>query len=166
MKLYHGSDMIVMKPQIVAANRLLDFGEGFYTTTNYDQAVRWAGKVSLRRNTAVQYISAYELELDKVKELLSIIEFKKPDEDWLEFICACRSGKNIGIDYDIVIGPVADDNVYTTVKLFETGVLDKDETIKRLKVEKLFDQVLFHNEEALAFCKYTNFVQIGGNENG
>jgi len=58
MKLYHGSDMIVMKPQIVAANRLLDFGEGFYTTTNYDQAVRWAGKVSLRRNTAVQYISA------------------------------------------------------------------------------------------------------------
>ena len=166
MKLYHGSDMIVMEPQILAANRLLDFGEGFYTTTNYDQAVRWAEKVSLRRNSAVQYINMYELEFDEVKGLLTIVEFKKPDEDWLEFICACRSGKSVGIDYDIVIGPVADDNVYTAVKLFETGVLDKEETIKRLKVEELFDQVLFHSEKALTFCKYTNAVQIGGNENG
>lgn len=166
MMLYHGSDLIVTEPQILAANRLLDFGEGFYTTTNYDQAVRWAGKVSLRRNTAVQYISVYELELDKAKEVLSIIEFKKPDEDWLDFICACRSGKDTGINYDIVIGPVADDNVYTTVKLFETGVLNKDETIKRLKIEELFDQVLFHTEKALTFCKYTNAVQNGGNANG
>lgn len=60
----------------------------------------------------------------------------------MDFITANRRGKAIDEKYDVVIGPVADDNVYLTVKLFESGVLDKGETLKRLKVEKLFDQIL------------------------
>ena len=62
----------------------------------------------------------------------------------------------------MVIGPVADDNVYATVQLFETGVLDKDEALKRLRVEKLFDQVLFHTERALEFCVYKETILLGG----
>jgi len=62
--------------------------------------------------------------------------------------------------YDMVLGPVADDNVYTTVKLFETGILDREETIKRLKVEKLYDQILFHTTRSLDFCKYADVKQI------
>lgn len=62
--------------------------------------------------------------------------------------------------YDIILGSVADDNVYATVKLFETGVLDRDETIKRLRIEKLYDQVLFHTTESLDFCKYADAQKI------
>ena len=62
--------------------------------------------------------------------------------------------------YDMVLGPVADDNVYATVKLFETGVLDREETIKRLKVETLYDQILFHTAKSLDFCKYADVQQI------
>ncbi len=42
------------------------------------------------------------------------------------------------------------------------GVLDKDETIKRLKVEKLYDQVLFHTEKALSLCSYKEFIELEG----
>ena len=49
MLLYHGSNIIVDKPQIIQSNRFLDFGTGFYTTTNYEQALNFAQKVTTRR---------------------------------------------------------------------------------------------------------------------
>ena len=160
MRIYHGSDVVVKTPKILAANRLLDFGEGFYTTSNYEQAVRWAQRVSVRRNSGSQFITIYELDLEQAGKDLHVIEFKEADGKWLDFICTCRSGRNMETAYDMVLGPVADDNVYATVKLFETGVLDREETIKRLKVETLYDQILFHTAKSLDFCKYADVQQI------
>ena len=74
----------------------------------------------------------------------------------MDFICANRSGKEI-FDYDIVIGPVADDKVYRVVILFENGDIDKDLAIKKLKAEALSDQILFHTDKALEFL---NFVEV------
>ena len=71
----------------------------------------------------------------------------------MDFICANRSGKET-FDYDIVIGPVADDRVYRVVILFENGDIDKDLAIKRLKAEALSDQILFHTEKALGFLNF------------
>ena len=54
MILYHGSNMVVEKPRLVEQNRFLDFGHGFYTTTNKAQAENFAKKVVapvFRRNT-------------------------------------------------------------------------------------------------------------------
>lgn len=166
MKIYHGSYVVVEKPEILKSNRLLDFGIGFYTTSNKGQAVRWAEKVSLRNNIDKKFISVYNFDIDKAKKELSIIEFTSVDESWLDFITTNRRGKEIQEKYDIVIGPVADDNVYLTVKLFETGVLDKDEAIKRLKVEKLFDQILFHTKQGLEFCIFDHYEELGGEING
>lgn len=36
------------------------------------------------------------------------------------------SGKRPDQEYDIVFGPVADDNVYATLQLYELGILDKE----------------------------------------
>lgn len=166
MNIYHGSDVVVEKPEILPSNRLLDFGIGFYTTSNKEQAVRWAEKVSLRNNTGKKFLSIYNFDIEKAKKELSIIEFTSADEKWLDFITLNRRGKKISKEYDIVIGPVADDNVYLTVKLFETGVLDKDEALKRLKVEKLFNQILFHTEKALGVCVFNNYEGLGGKSNG
>jgi hypothetical protein len=52
------------------------------------------------------------------------------------------------------MGPVANDNVYATIQLYETGLLSEEETIIRLKVEKIFNQILFHTEQALNYCTY------------
>jgi hypothetical protein len=166
VNIYHGSDIVVKKPEILKSNRLLDFGIGFYTTSNLEQAIRWAQKVSSRNNTNKKFLSEYNFDIEKAKKELKIIEFISADEKWLDFITANRRGKEISEDYDIVIGPVADDNVYLTVKLFEAGVLDKDEALRRLKVEKLFDQILFHTNKALAFCNFDHYQDLGGKGNG
>ena len=140
-------------PQIIKGNRFLDFGIGFYTTSCKEQAERWAEKVCLRTENGKKIISAFDFDSEKAKKSLKILTFKKADEAWLEFVAANRCGKAVA-DYDIAIGPVADDNVYATIKLFETKVLDAEETIRRLKTETLFNQLLFHTEKALNYCKF------------
>ena len=77
------------------------------------------------------------------------------DEKWLDFICANRSGKYTG-EYDIVIGPVADDRVYRVVVEYENGDIDKITALKNLKTEVLCDQILFHTEKALTYLKYVD----------
>ena len=56
--------------------------------------------------------------------------------------------------YDVVIGPVADDGVYEVVRFYEIGVYDLEEAVKRLKVEELYNQVLFHTESSLKYLKF------------
>lgn len=78
---------------------------------------------------------------------------------WLDFVCLNRKGK-CKEEYDIVIGPVADDGVYEVVRLYETGIFDIDETIKRLKVEELYNQVLFHTQKSLNYLKFIESEEI------
>jgi len=162
MILYHGSTVIVDKPKVLLSERLVDFGAGFYTTTNREQAVRWAQRVSTRRSSADQIISEYEFDSVEAEKELQIIRFDEPDGIWLDFVCANRSGREPAEPYDIVFGPVANDTVYTVVQFYENGIYDKDEAIKRLKVQALYNQVLFHTEKALTFCKYKGFEKNGG----
>ena len=152
---YHGSDTIVDAPRILESKRPLDFGGGFYLTTSESQAKSWAIKVAYRNNSNYKCINRYEFDIDKAKSELVVICFDAADEKWLDFICANRSGKNTG-DYDIVIGPVADDRVYRVVVEYENGDLDKEAALKNLKTEALCDQILFHTEKALGYLKYVN----------
>lgn len=165
MIIFHGSDTAVIKPKILSSNRLLDFGEGFYTTSSHDQAVRWAGRVSERRKSNNQIISMYDFNLDKAAEELQIIHFNALTLLWLHFVTSCRSGKETGLNYDIAMGPVANDNVYATIQLFETGLLSEDETITRLKIEKIYNQILFHTEESLNYFSYIKHEKMGEAKN-
>jgi len=166
MTIFHGSDIAVPEPKIISANRLLDFGEGFYTTSSYEQAQRWANRVSLRKKKDKRIISVYDFDLDKAVKKLKIIRFNSPSPEWLRFVTACRSGKETGYEYDMATGPVANDNVYATIQLYETGLLSEDETIIRLKVEKIYDQILFHNDLALKYCFYVRSENIREEPNG
>ena len=153
MLCYHGSDTIVDTPKILEPRRPLDFGGGFYVTTSREQASAWAKKVAYRNNTNQKCINHYEFDLDKAKKEITLIEFESADVTWLDFICDNRSGKNTG-EYDIVIGPVADDRVYRVVVEYENGDLDKETALKNLKAESLCNQILFHTENSLEYIKY------------
>lgn len=150
---YHGSDTVVDAPKILEAKRPLDFGGGFYVTSNKEQAVAWAKRVAYRNNSHKHCVNIYEFDLEQAEQEATVLKFEKADEKWLDFICANRSGRSID-DYDIVIGPVADDKVYRVVILFENGDIDKESALKRLKAEVLSDQILFHTEKALRFLKF------------
>ena len=162
MIIYHGSTLPVEVPKILKSKRKLDFGEGFYTTFNREQAVSWSERVAKRRKTDVQIISEYEFDFEAAKNELSIIQFEKLDDDWLDFVSANRVGNGIAEAYDIAIGAVANDLVFATIILYEQGLFDKEETMKRLKIQELYNQILFHTEKSLRFCRYIKHDTIGG----
>ncbi|MCL2100535.1 MAG: DUF3990 domain-containing protein [Fibromonadales bacterium] len=147
MLLYHGSNLPIEKPLLLKASHPTDFGAGFYTTTNYEQAVGFAKRVvKLRSGPAI--VSVYELNEAEIEKDL-ILRFENPNADWLHFVVDNRMLKLAEINFDIVIGPVANDDVYETIIAFENGIYDEQETIKRLQVRSLYNQYVFKNQEAM-----------------
>lgn len=156
MTLYHGSLEIVEKPQILQANRPLDFGTGFYTTTS-QQARRWVKLRMEQTGVTVGYINTYEYTPIKG---LRTRRFQSANETWGDFVHANRTIQNFNHDYDIVTGPVANDNVYLSFNLYESDIISKRELIRRLKTYKLVDQLFFHTERSLDTLEYIGNKEV------
>lgn len=164
MRLFHGSLNRVEDPCIMPREfyRPLDFGVGFYTTTDVEQALRWV-QLRLFRNPSATSGCVMEYDFDEL--LLDSDEFKVKKFDgvssqWLSFIAANRLHGNIDHGYDIVMGPVADDRVYTVLNLYEGGFIDEVEAMKRMKAYRLADQVLFHTQRALRGLRYVTTREV------
>lgn len=160
MIIYHGSTELVEKPKIRESENFLDFGTGFYTTTSYEQAERWAHIKMRRQNAAVGYVSVYEFDFERAMRETSVLHFENADMAWLTFVVGNRRGEKANDGADMHIGPVADDNVYRSIRLFETGVLDAEETVKRLKTELLHDQWTFHTDKILSYLKFIESKEV------
>lgn len=159
MILYHGSNLTVPEPKLVVQNRFLDFGYGFYTTTNIVQAKGFATKVTKRRKEGIPTVSVYEINEDKAFEECSVLRFDSPNEKWLDFVSENRAGNYTGELYDFIYGPVANDDVYTTFTLYTAGVFTKEQTIEALKIKKLYNQLVLTSTRALSFLKFCGTVQ-------
>lgn len=154
MILYHGSNVIVEYPKLVKQNRFLDFGFGFYTTTNREQAVNFAAKVAERRKTGKAILNIYDIDEKVAFQKCSLLRFDNPDERWLDFVAANRRGDYQGKRYDLIYGAVANDDVYRTITLYMTGVLSKEQALEALKIRKLFNQLVFSTEQALTYLHF------------
>ena len=153
--------MTVEKPDILVPNRFLDFGMGFYTTVHKNQAVDFAQKVVLRRKTGIPTINIYQLNEESAFNACSVLRFKpNPDHDWLDFVTANRNGEYSGDRFDIVIGPVANDDVYRTIGLYMANILTRDQAIVALKVRELFMQIVFTREKALAHLRFAGKEEL------
>ena len=157
MTLYHGSLEIVEHPLIREANRPLDFGTGFYTTTSLQQARRWVKLRMEQSQASVGFINIYEYT---PKSDLRTRLFRSANEAWVDFVHANRTVQDYNHDYDIVTGPVANDNVYLSFNLYESGIITKRELIRRLKTYKLVDQLLFHTERSLDTLEYVGNKEV------
>lgn len=116
MTVYHGSYTTIKSPEIITGKNTKDFGAGFYCTIIREQSERWAK----RYDTPI--INIYTVRLDTS---LKILEFKDLTEDWLDFIIACRHGEEHG--YDIVIGAMANDQIYNYIADYIDGILTRDQ---------------------------------------
>ena len=129
MIVYHGSNVVVSSPKRIQQNRFLDFGFGFYTTTNKAQAIAFADKVYKRRKEGSKIVNIYALDEEKAFSECAVLRFDSPDEAWLDFVSDNRSGNYEGKAFDFVYGPVANDDVYTTFTLYSAGILTKEQTL-------------------------------------
>ena len=159
MKLYHGSLEIVQKPEIRKANRTLDYGSGFYTTTSYEQAEAWVKRHMDEAKQNKGYVNVYDIP-ESLPTALRQLLFQSPTEAWVDFVMRNRTEKGFVHDYDIVYGPVANDRVYAAFALYEGGLLNKQDLIKELKTYKLVDQYLFHTETALQILTFVEAKEV------
>lgn len=148
MILYHGSNIEVKHPQIIRSRKLLDFGAGFYLTSDYGQAKKWAVRTTGRRGEGRPAISVYNVEDEELKKL-SVLKFERPDKEWLRYISVYRMDKSANDKYDVVIGPVANDQAIRTVNDFLKGRFTEDIAIQLLLPQNLKDQYAFKTENAI-----------------
>ncbi len=153
MILYHGSNIAVTEPQIIVSNRALDFGAGFYTTSSEEQAVRWAKLQALRRGKGVPTVSVYEFDDAKAADL-AILRFPSADADWLRYVTDNRKSAYRGEKYDVVIGPVANDNTMPVISDYMAGTINVETALILLKPQKLADQYAFLTWKGLSMLRY------------
>lgn len=114
--IYHGGYQAIEYPQIKTGEFAKDFGTGFYCTEIKEQAVRWA------KRYPTPVVSIYDYLEDPA---LKILNFKEMTEKWLDFIVDCRKG--LKHDYDIVIGTMADDQIYNYISDYVNDVLTREQ---------------------------------------
>ena len=122
MILFHGSLEAIENPDISYSCHNTDFGKGFYTTTIKSQAINWTGR--FKRRFGYGTLSIYDVDELELKKNVSILEFETYSTQWLEYISKCRQGEPGGT-YDLVIGGIANDDVYNTLTLFFVVLLKK-----------------------------------------
>ena len=103
----------------------------------------FAQKVTERRKTGKATLNIYSVDENVAFEECSLLRFDNPDEMWLDFVAENRQGTYQEKQYDLIYGAVANDDVYRTITLYMTGVLDKEQTLMALKIRKLFNQLVF-----------------------
>ena len=149
MEIYHGSYTSVQTLEIIKGKFTKDFGEGFYCTELKRQAEKWAR----RYDTPV--VSIYEY---KPLEELNILCFDDMTDEWLDFIVACRSGKPH--DYDIVIGAMANDQIYNYVADFMNGILTREQFWIMAKFKYPTHQINFCTPKALQCITFKGYEEI------
>ena len=154
MTLYHGSYAVIQKPDLSFARETTDFGKGFYTTTIESQAEKWAARYKRRQDSGI--VSIYQMDENELRKNVSVLEFDTYSAEWLDFIIQCRQGQPAG-NWDLVIGGIANDDVFNTLTLYFRLFIDKSEAIKRLRYEKPNIQYCFKSQAVLD--KYLMFKE-------
>lgn len=146
MKVYHGSNQQIDKPNIEFSKKYLDFGKGFYLTTYKEQAEKWA----LRKATRLGGNATINIyELSENFNSYKICKFETENELWLDFVCASRKGALDYKQYDLVMGGVADDDVFKTIDMYLNQIWTKDKVLEELRYYQENNQICIINQEIL-----------------
>jgi len=160
MKLYHGSNQVIRMPEIRPMVRALDFGQAFYLTSSREQAVKWAKTSALRRGEGVPVVSVFDFDDSSSLTRIRTLKFDEPSVEWLRFVSSNRVQNIDAGEYDLVIGPVANDNTMPVLNLYFKGAYTEDEALRRLLPQRLNDQFAFKTERALGCLAFVEAVEV------
>lgn len=151
MKVYHGSDVGVRKVDLSYSLMYKDFGPGFYVSADRLQAENFAKYKAdhPRSKTHTPVVSTYELDEECLTNgSLRIKKFENYSDEWIGFIEKYRVSKEI--EYDLIIGPIANDDVRTSFAEYQMGEITKSELLEKLKYKRVMYQYCFKTDVAVA----------------
>lgn len=147
---YHGSNMIIEHPEILIAGFYKDFGYGFYCTNLERQAQRWA--------LAKRYPPIISVYSYCPCQTLKCLSFTDMTEEWLDFVVDCRRG--IKHDYDIVDGPMADDQIWDYVEDLVAGRITRAAFWELAKFKRPTHQIVFCTDRSLNTIKFERSYKL------
>ena len=159
MILYHGSNVEISMPLAKVGRKNLDFGRGFYLTSIRKQASDWANLVAMRKGrNAKGVVSVFQFNKTKaIEDGYRFLIFESYNIEWLEYVVACRKGKNVYAKFDVVEGGVANDSVIDTVEDYEKGIITAEQALGQLSYKKVNHQICILNQEVIN--QYLTFVK-------
>lgn len=141
MLLYHTSFNEIKNPDIHYGRKNADFGQGFYLSDDEEFSKRWA-KIRKGEDT---YLNRYELNCDDLN-----IKYLNKNEEWFDYIFRNRqNSKDILSDFDIIIGPIANDTIYDTWGIITSGLLDTKTAMKILLIGNTYNQIVIKTDKAI-----------------
>ena len=155
MILYHGSNVAIENIDLAKCRPYKDFGKGFYLTDIRRQAERMAARTA-KMFRGEPILTCFEFDMNSaVKQELKIKVFNSPDEEWARFVMANRdiNVEQPSHDYDIVIGPVADDTIARLLRMFTENFISEQQLVKELTFSEVTSQYFFHTEAAINMLK-------------
>lgn len=140
--LYHGTVSDIKHIDVSLGKGRKDFGKGFYMAVSKQQAIgmmhkkyREAIRRSKQKKESDFTENLYQITLDNhLLEQLDIKIFEEADEEWLDFILMCREKGGTPHDYDLVIGPTADDDTAFCLKAYWDGFYGKTGSVEAKKI--------------------------------
>ena len=154
MKLYHGSNVEIESIDLARGRRGKDFGKGFYANPDYMQAVEFCTSVIRREGVGIPTVTSFDFD-ESALNVLNVMRFDGYSKEWAEFILLNRNNTSDvpSHDYDIVVGPIADDGVGTQIRRLSRGFITFDAFLEELKYSKVSIQYFFGTEEAIKYLK-------------
>ncbi len=154
MKLYHGSNVEIESIDLARGRRGKDFGKGFYANPDYMQAVEFCSSVIRREGVGIPTVTSFDFD-ESALNILNVMRFDGYSKEWAEFILLNRNNTSDvpAHDYDIVVGPIADDGVGTQIRRLSRGFITFDAFLEELKYSKVSIQYFFGTEEAIKYLK-------------
>lgn len=169
MMLYHGSNIDIQSIDLALCRPYKDFGRGFYTTEILEQAQKMAKRVA-RIYGGSPIVNMYEIA-DNYKENsgLNILDFgRTPSERWAVFVMNNRSKVfadfgcldcNFDCKYDIVVGPIADDDMTVLFRQYQNSMISFETLLNGMTFRETTSQYSFHTEKAVSLLKKVGVLQ-------
>ena len=170
MYLYHGT-LSIHLPGIlgngidISKGKIsVDFGQGFYLTNDFAQAEKWAKLLAETYSKkmgekVIPVVLKYEVNEPKLNQLLNVKEFKTADEEWAKFVVDSRLLKSPK-EYDLVIGPLADNKVHTLRKRIECGLISYEDAIEEVRQKVHGNQYAFRTSKSIGLLKRGKVVPL------
>lgn len=163
MILFHGSNTDIKSINLAMCRPYKDFGRGFYLTEIKDQALKMAKRVA-KIYGGQPIVNIYEISDDFIEDMtLNIRRFTDtPSEEWARFVMNNRSRSftnfsslecNLDNKYDIVIGPVADDDMAMLFRQYQNELITFENLMSGMTFRKTTNQYSFHTERAIALLR-------------
>lgn len=155
MRLYHGTNVDFDKIDLAKCRPNKDFGQGFYLTDIRSQAEAMAVRRCEFEETENPIVQEYEFDEHLIdSQEINVKVFGGVSQEWAEFILTNRMAHGVRKhDYDIVVGPVADDGVVFQLNLYMQRLITMETLIKELTFSHLNNQYFFGTERAIQQLK-------------